>query len=133
MEQFVGNWKLITSENFDAYMKAIGVNFATRQMGNMVKPNLLISLDADGFISIKSQSSFKTNEIKFKLDEEFNETTADDRKTKTLITLVNGKLVQKQTWSGLTSTVEREILDGKLMTKCIIDDVVSLRTYEKEA
>ena len=50
-------------------------------MGNMVKPNLLISVDA-GVISMKSESTFKTTEIKFKIDEEFDETTADGRQTK---------------------------------------------------
>lgn len=51
-------------------------------MGNMVKPNLVISVDGDGVISMKSESTFKTTEIKFKLEEEFDETTADGRKTK---------------------------------------------------
>lgn len=60
----------------------LGVGFATRQMGNLVKPNLLFSVDDQGVVSMKSQSTFKTTEIKFKLDEEFDETTADDRKTK---------------------------------------------------
>lgn len=58
------------------------MGFATRQMGNLVKPNLLFSVDDQGVVSMKSQSTFKTTEIKFKLDEEFDETTADDRKTK---------------------------------------------------
>nr|XP_057940574.1 fatty acid binding protein 4b [Doryrhamphus excisus] len=133
VEQFVGTWKLTASENFDDYMKAIGVGFATRQMGNMAKPNLVISVDDSGLVTMKSQSTFKTTEIKFKLNEEFDETTADDRKTKTIITVENGKLVQKQTWDGKTTTLEREILEGKLTAKCIMDDVVAVRTYEKEA
>lgn len=58
-----------------------GVGFATRQMGNLAKPNLQFSID-DGVISMKSQSTFKTTEAKFKLNEEFDEMTADDRKTK---------------------------------------------------
>uniref|UniRef100_A0A8C6U5C1 Cytosolic fatty-acid binding proteins domain-containing protein n=1 Tax=Neogobius melanostomus TaxID=47308 RepID=A0A8C6U5C1_9GOBI len=41
VEQFVGTWKLTSSENFDEYMKAIGVGFATYQMGNVVKPNIV--------------------------------------------------------------------------------------------
>ncbi|KAM9851742.1 fatty acid binding protein 4b [Aulostomus maculatus] len=133
VEQFVGTWKLTASENFDEYMKAIGVGFATRQMGNMAKPNLVISVDDAGLISMKSQTTFKTTEIKFKLNEEFDETTADDRKTKTLITFENGKLVHKQTWDGKTTTLERELQDGKLTAKCVMDDVVALRTYEREA
>ncbi|KAM3615159.1 uncharacterized protein V6R79_024177 [Siganus canaliculatus] len=131
VEQFVGTWTLTASENFDDYMKAIGVGLAIRQMGNMVKPNLLISVDDAGVITMKSESTFKTTEIKFKLNEEFDETTADGRNTKTVITLDNGKLVQVQTWDGKKTTLERQIQGGKLIAKCIMDDVVALRTYEK--
>ncbi|XP_042345676.1 fatty acid binding protein 4b [Plectropomus leopardus] len=133
VEQFVGTWTLISSENFDEYMKAIGVGFATRQMGNMAKPNLVISVDDAGLVSMKSETTFKTTEIKFKLSEEFEETTADGRKTKTVITFDNGKLVQEQTWDGKKTTLEREIQDGKLTAKCIMGDVVAVRTYERGA
>ncbi|XP_051922104.1 fatty acid binding protein 4b [Hippocampus zosterae] len=133
VEQFVGTWKLTASENFDEYMKAIGVGFATRQVGNMAKPNLVINLNDAGLITMRSESTFKTKEIQFKLNEEFDENTADDRNTKTIITFENGKLVQKQTWDGKSTTLEREIQDGKLTAKCIMGDVVAMRTYEKEA
>ncbi|XP_030636978.1 fatty acid binding protein 4b [Chanos chanos] len=133
VDQFVGTWKITSSENFDEYMKAIGVGFATRQMGNLAKPNLSLSVDDQGVITLKALTTFKTTEIQFKLGEEFDETTADDRKTKTVITLENGKLVQKQTWDGKTTSIEREIQDGKMIAKCYMDDVVAVRTYEKEA
>ncbi|KAL0962024.1 hypothetical protein UPYG_G00334770 [Umbra pygmaea] len=134
VDNFVGTWKMISSENFDDYMKALGVGFATRQVGNRTKPSLLINLDDGGMICLKSQSTFKTVEIKFKLNEPFEETTADDRKTMTVFSLENGKLVQKQTWDGKESTIEREVTgDGKLIAKCIMGDVVAVRTYVKEA
>ncbi|XP_039973759.1 fatty acid binding protein 4b [Xiphias gladius] len=131
VEQFVGTWTLTASENFDEYMKAIGVGFATRQMGNMAKPNLVISVDDAGVISMKSETTFKTTEIKFKMNEEFDETTADGRQAKTTFALENGKLVQKQTWEGKTTTLEREVQDGKLTAKCVMADIVAVRTYEK--
>ncbi|KAJ8354353.1 hypothetical protein SKAU_G00219200 [Synaphobranchus kaupii] len=133
VDQFAGTWKISSSENFDEYMKALGVGFAIRQMGNMAKPNLIISVDDQGMISMKSHSTFKTTEIKFKLNEEFDETTADDRKTKTVMALENGKLVQKQNWDGKNTTIERSIEDGKLIAKCTMNDVVAVRTYVKEA
>uniref|UniRef100_A0A8C6SA97 Cellular retinoic acid-binding protein 1 n=1 Tax=Neogobius melanostomus TaxID=47308 RepID=A0A8C6SA97_9GOBI len=133
VEQFVGTWKMVSSENFDDYMKAIGVGFATRQVGNRTKPNLIMSVDDTGVVSLKSQSTFKTTEVKFKLNEEFDETTADDRKTRTVMTLENGKLIQKQTWDGKETSIEREIADGKLIAKCVMGDVVSVRTYVKDA
>ncbi len=58
-----------------------GVGFATRQVGNRTKPNLVVCVDDQGLICMKSQSTFKTTEIKFKLNESFEEITADDRKT----------------------------------------------------
>lgn len=33
----------------------------------------------------------------------------------TVVTLENGKLVQKQTWDGKETNIEREISDGKLI------------------
>ncbi|XP_016412728.1 fatty acid-binding protein, heart-like isoform X1 [Sinocyclocheilus rhinocerous] len=115
VDKFVGTWKMTTSENFDEYMKALGVGFATRQVGNRTKPNLIVCVDDQGQICMKSQSTFKTTEIKFNLNESFEEITADDRKTTTVVTLDNGKLVQKQTWDGKESTIEREVTDGKLI------------------
>lgn len=50
-------------------------------MGNVVKPKLVINVE-DGVISMKSESTFKNTEIKFKLNDEFDETTADGRQTK---------------------------------------------------
>ncbi|XP_041844007.1 fatty acid binding protein 4b [Melanotaenia boesemani] len=133
VEQFVGSWNLVSSDNFDEYMKAVGMGFATRQMGNMTKPKLVVSVGEDGVISMKAESTFKTTEIKFKLNEEFDETTVDGRNTKSIFTFENGKLMQKQMWEGKTTTLDREIQDGKLITTCFMDDVVAVRTYEKAA
>ncbi|KAI4885563.1 hypothetical protein NFI96_016856 [Prochilodus magdalenae] len=115
MDRFMGTWKLTASDNFDEYMKAVGIGFASRQIANMAKPSLLFSMDDQGVISMKSMTTFKTVEIKFKLDEEFDEITADDRQAKTVMRLVDGKLVQTQSWEGKSTTLEREIQDGKLI------------------
>lgn len=58
-----------------------GVGFATRQVGNVTKPTVVISQEGDKVI-IKTLSTFKNTEISFKLGEEFDETTADDRNVK---------------------------------------------------
>ncbi|XP_054620440.1 fatty acid binding protein 4a [Dunckerocampus dactyliophorus] len=133
VEKFVGTWKMVSSENFDDYMKAIGVGFAIRQVGNRTKPSLIVTVDDHGTVSLKTQSTFKTSEIKFKLNEPFDETTADDRKTRTVFSLENGKLVQKQNWDGKETSIEREVTDGKLIARCIMGDVVAVRTYVREA
>lgn len=47
----------------------------------MTKPTSIISVEGDQ-VTLKTQSTFKNMEITFKLGEEFDETTADDRKVK---------------------------------------------------
>lgn len=57
------------------------MGFATRQMAGLTKPTTIIEVDGDK-ITVKTQSTFKSTEISFKLGEEFDETTADDRHVK---------------------------------------------------
>ncbi|XP_006009740.1 myelin P2 protein-like [Latimeria chalumnae] len=131
VDQFVGTWKLETSDNFDDYMKALGVGFATRTLGSVTKPSVVVSVDGDR-ITIKTESTVKTTSVTFKLGEEFDETTADDRKTKTVFNLENGKLIQVQKWDGKETIIGRELKDGKMITVCTMGDVVCTRTYMKQ-
>lgn len=50
-------------------------------IGNKARPTLYVSIDGDTW-TLKSESTFKSSTIHFKLGVEFDETTADDRKMK---------------------------------------------------
>ncbi|TFK10945.1 receptor-type tyrosine-protein phosphatase delta [Platysternon megacephalum] len=126
---FVGTWKLISSENFEDYMRELGVGFATRKMAGVAKPNVIISTNGD-VITIRTESTFKNTESSFKLGEEFEETTADDRKVKSIITLDNGSLIQVQKWDGKETTLIRKLVDGKLVVECTMNNVTCTRVYE---
>nr|XP_014334154.1 PREDICTED: fatty acid-binding protein, adipocyte isoform X2 [Bos mutus] len=113
-DAFVGTWKLVSSENFDDYMKEVGVGFATRKVAGMAKPTLIISLNGD-VVTIKSESTFKNTEISFKLGQEFDEVTPDDRKVKSIVNLDEGALVQVQNWDGKSTTIKRKLVDDKMV------------------
>ncbi|XP_051948672.1 fatty acid-binding protein, heart-like [Xyrauchen texanus] len=130
VEAFVGTWNLKESKNFDEYMKALGVGFATRQVGGMTKPTTIISMEGD-VITLKTVSTFKSTEINFKLGEEFDENTADDRKCKSLVTLDGSKLVHVQKWEGKETTLVREVSDNTLTLTLTLGEVVSTRHYVK--
>ncbi|XP_056413288.1 fatty acid-binding protein, heart [Hyla sarda] len=130
MDKFLGTWRMVDSKNFDEYMKGLGVGFATRQIASVTKPTLIISVDGD-FIVVQTQSTFKNTELKFKLNEEFDETTADDRKVKSIVTLEDGKLKHVQKWDGKETTLVREVNDNKLVLTLTLGDIVSTRHYEK--
>ncbi|XP_070269264.1 fatty acid-binding protein, heart-like [Myotis yumanensis] len=131
-DAFAGTWKLVDSKNFNDYMKSIGVGFATRQVASMTKPTTIIAINGDT-ITLKTQSTFKNPEISFKLGVEFEETTADDRKAKSTVTLDGGKLVHVQKWDGQETKLVRELMDGKLILTLTNGNVVCTCTYEKKA
>ncbi|KAM5283312.1 fatty acid-binding protein, brain isoform 1-T1 [Hipposideros larvatus] len=114
VEAFCATWKLTDSQNFDEYMKALGVGFATRQVGNVTKPTVIISQEGDKVV-IRTQSTFKNTEISFHLGEEFDETTADDRNCKSVVSLDGDKLIHVQKWDGKETNFVREIKDGKMV------------------
>ncbi|KAL2080759.1 hypothetical protein ACEWY4_024552 [Coilia grayii] len=129
-EAFVGTWNLKESKNFDDYMRELGVGFATRQVGSMTKPTTIISMEGDT-ITLKTVSTFKTTEVNFKLGEEFDETTADDRKVKSLVTVEDGKLVHVQKWDGKETTLVREVNGNALTLTLTLGKVVCTRSYVK--
>ncbi|CAM5089358.1 unnamed protein product [Eretmochelys imbricata] len=128
--RFVGTWKLVSSEKFDDYMKELGVGLATRKLGGLARPNVIIRMKGD-VITIRTESTFKNTEISFKLGQVFDETTADDRKTKSVVTLEKGSLVQVQKWNGKETTIRRKLVDGKMVVECDMKGVVCTRIYER--
>ncbi|XP_074841816.1 myelin P2 protein-like [Carettochelys insculpta] len=130
VDHLLGTWKSTSCENFGAYMKELGVGLATRKLGMLAKPSMTISADGD-VVTIKTKSAFNNNEISFRLGEEFDEITPDDRKTKTIVTLENGALSQIQNWDGKETTIKRQVVDGKMVVECTMNDITCTRIYEK--
>lgn len=123
-------WKFQQAHVGAQHNLVLGVGFATRQMASLTKPTTIISLEGD-VVVIQTQSTFKNTEVKFKLNEEFDETTADDRKTKSLVTVEDGKLKHVQKWDGNETTLIREVDGDKLVLTLTLGEVVSTRHYEK--
>jgi len=133
-EQFVGKFKLVSSENFDEYMKKLGIGFALRAIGNSVKPTIDVKHEGDKWI-IESHSTFKNVYLNFKLGEEFEETTPDGRVVKSVITLEDGKLIHKQKAikeGDKDTVITREIKDGDMHVGMECDGVSAVRIYKRE-
>lgn len=118
-----------------------GVGFATRQVGIVTKPTVVISQDGDKVV-VKTLSAFRNTEISAKLGEEFDETTPDDRHVKvsgvkywviiftvsvcacfkitcfclqSTFSMEGDKFVHTQKWDGKETKLVREIKDGKMV------------------
>ena len=132
---FVGKWNMESSENFDSYMQAVGVNAMMAKLGSSAKPTLIISIDGDTW-TLKTETTFKKTKIQFQLGVEFDEETADGRKVKTTMTLDGNKLIQDQKIDppGVPSVIIREVNGNKMTVTCKAKgdkEVVSTRQYVK--
>ncbi|KAH9279083.1 Fatty acid-binding -like protein 1 [Echinococcus granulosus] len=133
MEAFLGTWKMEKSEGFDKIMERLGVDFVTRKMGNLVKPNLIVTDLGGGKYKMRSESTFKTTECSFKLGEKFKEVTPDSREVTSLITVENGVMKHEQDDKTKVTYIERVVEGNELKATVKVDEVVCVRTYSKVA
>lgn len=89
-----------------------GVGLVTRKMGAQVSPVVELNKTDDTY-SLKTTSTFKSSEIKFKLGEEFDEETPDGRKVKSVITMDGNKMSHVQK-GDKTTTIEREFTANEM-------------------
>merc|ERR1712126_562231 len=125
-----GKYKLATSENFEEFMKVLGVGLITRKLGNKTSPTVTITKEG-GEYNFR-QDSIKTSEFKFKVDVPFEEITADGRKViSTMSQLAPNKMrhEMKGTDGGKDSVCVREFFADKLIAVCQCEGVETTRVY----
>ncbi|CDS38180.1 Fatty acid-binding -like protein 2 [Echinococcus granulosus] len=141
MDDFLGTWKMTSSEGFDRVMTRLGVDFLTRKAGNAAKPVIKLSEVKEGAepktYCLKTINAFRSTEVQFRLQEPFLETTPDGRKVKTVISLekdeADGKWVLRQCQVGDKVTdIDRRLDDIDLMRSTIrVEELVSVRMYRR--
>lgn len=92
----------------------------TRKVGNSMTPVVELTKNDDGKYVLSSNSALKNTSITFKLNEEFDEETADGRKVKSIITQDGNKLLHTQKSDKLETTIVREFEPEqiKMVTPC---------------
>ncbi|XP_050536072.1 fatty acid-binding protein, muscle-like isoform X1 [Daktulosphaira vitifoliae] len=123
-------YKLDSSENFDDYMKALGVGILTRKMGNCISPVVELTKNDDEKYTLTSNSTFKNTATVFKLGEEFDEETPDGRKVRSIITQDGNTLVHKQKSDKLETTIIREFKPDELKMVLTVNDITCTRIYK---
>jgi len=125
-----GKWQLTESENFEAFMGALGIGYVTRKLGNKSKPLVTITQDDGNDWTMKQESLVKTSEVKFTMGKQFEEITADGRKVMTTNKVIGpNKLLQEMlgTEGGKDSVCTREFMAEKMKCVCQVDDIVTTR------
>jgi len=133
MDAFKGKYERTSADQYDEFMKVLGVGMLLRKAATCSTPVVEITESA-GVWSIKSSTTLKTIELKFKLNEEFEESTPDGRQVKSLVTFEDGKIVcvQKAVKEGQKSTKSiRELVGNELVYTMTVDGVPDLLCVQK--
>jgi len=129
MTDFTGKFKLTSSDNFDEFLKELGVNFVMRNLAKTSTPVVEITKDGDTY-SLKTSTAIKNSEIKFELGKEFEEARMDGKSVKTVVVADGNKLVQTQ-YGDKEVKIVRELNGDELKVTCTVGDVVSVRLYNR--
>ena len=132
-----GTYTRTSAEKYEEILAELGVNFLLRKAATVSTPVMDVS-EADGVWTIKTSTTLKSMELKFKIGEEFDETTPDGRDVKAIVTFENGNQfvsVQTAKKDGQKSTkVIREFNgDEVVQTMTVVgnDDLVCVQKFKR--
>ncbi|XP_051933102.1 retinoid-binding protein 7 [Hippocampus zosterae] len=129
---YTGTWDMISNVNFEGYMIALGIDFATRKVAALLKPQKVIKQDGDQFI-IRTLTSFRNYEIVFQVGKEYKEVTKgmDNRICKSVVNWENDKLVCVQRGEKRNRGWTHWIQGNELHLELTCEDQLCKQVYKR--
>nr|XP_061813855.1 retinoid-binding protein 7 [Nerophis lumbriciformis] len=129
---YTGTWDIVSNVNFEGYMIALGIDFATRKVAAMLKPQKVIKQDGDKF-TIRTLTTFKNYEVAFKVGEEYKEVTKgmDNRICQSVVNWENDKLVCVQRGEKRNRGWIHWIQGNELHLELTCEDQVCKQVYKR--
>ncbi|KAJ8280378.1 hypothetical protein GJAV_G00053820 [Gymnothorax javanicus] len=128
-----GRWEMESNENFDEYMKALDIDFATRKIALHLTQTKVMVQNGDKF-ETKTLSTFRNYELNFTVGEEFEEHTKglDNRMVKTTVVWDGDNLVCTQKGEKANRGWKHWIEGDKLHLTLNCGDVVCHQVFKKK-
>ncbi|TDH13901.1 hypothetical protein EPR50_G00038180 [Perca flavescens] len=131
---YSGTWDIVSNVNLEGYMVSLGIDFATRKIASMLKPQKVIKQDGDCF-TIRTFTTFRNYECSFKIGEEVTEVTKgmDNRscQCQTVVNWENDKLVCVQKGEKKNRGWTHWIQGDELHLELTCEDQVCKQVYKR--
>ncbi|XP_028309460.1 retinoid-binding protein 7a [Gouania willdenowi] len=127
-----GTWDIISNENFEGYMIALGISPCVQKVAAKLKLKKVIEQQNDQFI-VKTLSFFRNYIISFRVDHEFEEFTQglDNRHVKSLVSWQGNKLVCEQRGEKKNRGWSHWIEDDKLHLELYCEGELCKQVFKK--
>ena len=134
--KLVGTWDLESSENWEEYMKELGVGLILRKAAGAIKPIIHILNNGKEW-TFQARSTLKNMDLTVTEDVEFDETTPDGTHCKSIIHNDGQKIVHEQKdakKNTIRSVITREIdANDRLIITYVAGSVTCKRTFKRRA
>ncbi|KAG8541709.1 hypothetical protein GDO81_028416 [Engystomops pustulosus] len=128
-----GTWVMETNDNFDGYMKALDIDFATRKIAAHLTQTKELVQNGNEF-KTKTLSTFRNYELNYTVGVEFTEQTKglDNRSVQTLVSWDGDKLVCVQKGEKNNRGWTHWIVGDKLYLDLTCEDQVCHQVFKKK-
>merc|ERR1712203_968415 len=136
MDSFKGKYERTSADKYEELLKELDVNFLLRKAATVSTPVMEVT-EEGGVWTIKTSTTLKTMELKFKLGEPFDETAPDGREVTATVTFEDNKFIceQKAKKPDQKSTKSVREFNGDevvyTMTVDGIDDLVCVQKFKR--
>merc|ERR1712079_673762 len=125
---FNGKWKLSSQENFDEYLKKIGLNMIKRKVATSTSPTQEVNIDGDN-VHIKNSLGA---DVVFTVGTEFEHESPTGDKFKASGSWEGDKLVTKATFkTGEEHTTYREVNGDEFKMTIHLGDLTCTRIFKR--
>ncbi|KZS18357.1 Fatty acid-binding protein, brain [Daphnia magna] len=135
MAQVVGKYYLVSQENFEEYLKAIGLSMAKRAVAISQVPRVDCQINDDEW-TVRLRGISKDSDFTFRLGVQMKRVAADGRHVTNVFDLQESdkiKLIQKETWGNGHEAMIVHDFDGDDWTMTItFGDVTCVRHFRRE-
>lgn len=108
---------------------ASGVNFALRKIATTISATIQLVKEGENTYSFNTLTTFRSQHMKFTLNEEFEEEMLDGRKIKCTVWFEGNKMIHQQKGDKAVR-FERVFTDDEMISTSTINDIVSTRWYK---
>ena len=126
---FGKKYKHEKNENFEEFLKELGVNYLVRKMASSASSTVELVKEDDNNYSFNTISSFRTTSIKFQPGVEFTETRADGVEVPCVITFDGNKMIHEQK-GDKPVTIIRVFNGDELFLTCKVGNVEAKRWFK---
>merc|ERR1712083_1286014 len=132
MVQMTGTYTRVSEGGYENFLKELNVGFMLRKAAMASTPVMTIT-ESGGNWTMVTKTTMKSVELKFRLGEEFDETTTDGRKCATTVTMEGDSLITRQKGKDGSKdvTAERQFTDDGLTITMSCGNVSSKQVYKR--